>query len=78
MGEGKNAHPPPSSTTWLWKRKRIEIISKRKNKWNIKRLKEEVKNNEDELLKDVGESKIYKLLTDLKHENMTHCMILQY
>ena len=34
----------------------------------IERLKEEVKNKENELLNDVGETKISKLLTDLEYE----------
>ena len=42
----------------------------------IKRLKEEVENNKDELLD--GETKIFKLLTHLEYENMMHCIILQY
>ena len=34
----------------------------------IERLKEQVKNKENELLNDVGETKISKLLTDLKYK----------
>ena len=40
----------------------------------IKRLKEEVENNEDKLLD--GETKISKLLTDLEYKKMIQCIIL--
>ena len=53
-------------TTWLWRRNRIKTISK-KGINKIKRLKEEVKNNKDELLDNLldNENKSFKLLTDL-------------
>ena len=47
------------------KKKRIKNISK-KRIIEIKRLKEEAKNNKDELLD--GKTKIFKLLTDLEYE----------
>ena len=40
----------------------------------MKRLKEEVKNNQDKLLD--SETKISKLLTDLEYEKMIQCVIL--
>ena len=49
----------------LWKRKRIKNICKKRIN-EIDRLKEEVKSNEDKLLD--RETKISKLLTDLKYE----------
>ena len=42
----------------------------------IERLKEEVKNDEDELLD--GETKIFRLSTDLKYEKIIQCVISQY
>ena len=42
----------------------------------MKRLKEEVKNNQDKLLD--SETKISKLLTDLEYEKMIQCVILWY
>ena len=52
-------------TTQFCIRNKINIISQKKE---IERSKEEVKNREDELLNDDGESKISKLLTDLEYE----------
>ena len=53
------------NTIPLRKKKRIKNISK-KRIIEIKRLKEEAKNNKDELLD--GKTKIFKLLTDLEYE----------
>ena len=56
-------------TLWFWvrwKRKGIKNISKKKRINEIKRLKEEVKNNENKLLG--GETKISKLLIALEYE----------
>ena len=45
----------------------LRILAKKKKRINeIERLKEEAKNNEDKLLD--GETKIFKLLTDLEYE----------
>ena len=54
--------------TWFWKGTIIKIIRKRKNKWKKKRLRQEIEHKEDELLNDDSESKISKLLTNLKFE----------
>ena len=55
-------------TTQFWRRK-IKLLAKEKIN-EIERLKEEVKNNKDELLDRLldGKTKISKLLTDLKYE----------
>ena len=47
------------------KERKLRILAKKKNKWK-ERLKEEVKNNEHESLD--GQTKIFKLLTDLEYE----------
>ena len=54
--------------TWFWKGTIIKIIRKRKNKLKKKRLRQEIEHKEDELLNDDSESKISKLLTNLKFE----------
>ena len=54
--------------TWFWKGIIIKIIRKGKNKWKKKRLRQEIEHKEDELLNDDSESKISKLLTNLKFE----------
>ena len=53
----------------------LRILAKKKRRINeIERLKEEAKNNEDKLLD--GETKIFKLLTDLEYEkhNALNCI----
>ena len=57
------------------KERTLRILAK-ENINKIERLKEEVKNDEDEFLD--GETKAFKLLTDLKYDNMIHCIISQY
>ena len=47
------------------KERKLRILAKKKNKWK-ERLKEEVKNNEHQSLD--GQTKIFKLLTDLEYE----------
>ena len=51
-----------------FEKERIKTINKRRNK--IKRLKEEVENNMDELLDHLfgGETNIFKQLSDLEYE----------
>ena len=48
------------------KERKLRMLAKKKRINEIERLKEEVKNNEDKLLD--GETKIFKLLTDLENE----------
>ena len=54
-------------TTWLWKERELRLSPKEKIN-ETKRLKEEVENNEDELLDYLldGETKACKLLNDLE------------
>ena len=47
------------------KERKLRILATKKNKWK-ERLKEEVKNNEHQSLD--GQTKIFKLLTDLEYE----------
>ena len=47
------------------KERKLRILAKKKKKWK-ERLKEEVKNNEHQSLD--GQTKIFKLLTDLEYE----------
>ena len=58
-------------TTWLWKRKKIKIISKRKNKWKNKKTEKGSGNNNDKLLGQLLEGENFffcKLLTNLEYE----------
>ena len=57
-------------TAWLWKKKRELRLSAEEKINEIKRLKEEVENKEDELLDYLldGETKVSKLLNDLEYE----------
>ena len=55
-------------------------LSARERINETKRLKEEVKNNKDNLLNHLldGETKTFKLLTDSEYKKMKHYLVLQY
>ena len=55
----------PYECNSIKKERKLRILAKQRIN-ETERLKEEVKNNEDKLLD--GETKVFKLLTDLKYE----------